>query len=184
MPTPTKAAANSTKHRTRAEQRARAQAEASTSPERETVRLRKPALIRSDRAAEKYWTDILRELRSSGAELVDNLDSEVFAGYCSMLAMRDRLATLTPKLMDAAAQLERVTPDALADDPDTAGAVLEQVAGLLKSCAQLSEKRNKLDSTILSYAEKLGLTPSGRARLAVKRAEQEDLGAMGDLLDF
>ena len=51
------------------------------------------------------------------------------------------------------------------DDPE---AVTEAVAKL----DAVSGKMQSLERNILQYAEKLGLTPSGRIRLAQKRAEQ------------
>ena len=188
MPTPARRQETGTKHRTKSEKKARAAAEAGAIPQRERVRLRKPEIIKTDPAAEKYWVAILRELRDSGAELLDNLDSEAFAGYCSMLAMRDRLALVTPQMLGCAAAIqERAGMLARQDnvDAEQMAEVLHEAGGLLKSCAQLSDKRLKLDSTILSYADKLGLTPSGRARLAVQRAKpEEELGGMAELLAF
>jgi phage terminase small subunit len=180
VPTPAKNLENSTKHRTQAELDARAQAESSATPSRDKVQLRKPKLISKDKAANKYWHAILKEVQTSGAELLDNLDSEAFAGYCSMLAMRDRLATVTPMLIETTKQLENMAID---NPEENIEAVLKAAAQALKSCEGLSQNRMKLDTTILSYAEKLGLTPSGRARLAVKRAQQEETDDLDDLLD-
>ena len=180
MPTPTKAAENSTKHRTKSELAARESAEKTTSPERDKVHLRKPRLISRDKAANAYWNAILRELKGTGVELLDNLDSEVFAGYCSLLAMRDRVATVVPALMEMTKQLEHQAVDNPEADME---AVFQQAAEILKTCSALSQSRNKLDNTILSYAEKLGLTPSGRSRLAVKRAQAEEPDELDALMD-
>lgn len=169
MPTPPKQSLNSTKHRTREEAEARTRAEERTNPEREKVRLRKPKLVSRDKAANRYWNGILKEVSTSGAELLDNLDSEAFAGYCSQLAMRDRLAALTPRLMEQADQLL----EKALEDPEVDPALVRKISSALKSCDALGKNRLSLDNSILSYAEKLGLTPSGRARLAVKRAQEE-----------
>ena len=171
MPTPPKQLDNSTKHRTKAETAVREAAEQSVTPQREKVKLRRPKLVSQDKAAAKYWRDILREVNTSGAELLDNLDSEVFAGYCSMLAMRDRLAVVTPKLIDL---IETLEGQALDDPESDSEEAIKTAAKALRSCDALNKARMTLDNSILAYAEKLGLTPSGRSRLAVKRAQQEE----------
>ena len=52
-----------------------------------------------------------------------------------------------------------------ADDPET-------VAEAVSKLDTVNGKMQSLERNILQYAEKLGLTPSGRIRLAQKRAEQ------------
>ena len=60
-----------------------------------------------------------------------------------------------------------MTPDELVE----AAAKLDALTGKLQA----------LERSILQYAEKLGLTPSGRVRLAQKRAQAAESGPDDDL---
>ncbi len=75
--------------------------------------------------------------------------------YCIMLARYEQqcrlLALVSKQLKEAKADPEAVTE---------AVSKLDTVSGKMQS----------LERNILQYAEKLGLTPSGRVRLAQKRA--------------
>lgn len=141
MPTAPKISENMTKHMTKAERAARAEAETAVMPARSRVNLKAPAYVRDDKAAMKYWRGILK--RMEGISLLDDLDTEVLAVYCSMLSRRD------------ATQAEYIRQ--LEVDGEDAKGTRAELAGLERS--------------ILQYAERLGLTPSGRMRLARKRAE-------------
>ena len=55
-----------------------------------------------------------------------------------------------------------------ADPPMTADQIIEAVSKL----DSLNGKLQALDRNLLQYADKLGLTPTGRVRLAQKRAEK------------
>lgn len=147
---------NMEKNLTRAETEARAAAEQETIPDRgRKARLAKPKFVTGSKAASRYWREILR--RMEGLSILDDLDSEMLAGYCSMLARRDQWISLSNQLMASLAGKK----DA---DPDT---VLEAVARLDSVTAKLQT----LERNLLTYADKLGLTPTGRVRLAQKRAE-------------
>lgn len=69
----------------------------------------------------------------------------MLAAYCSQLAQRDKLDKMLKTAMRG-------------KEPDQ-----NQVLALNKQL-------NAQDRSLLAYAEKLGLTPSGRVRLAQKRA--------------
>lgn len=153
MPANSKPIANMSKNLTRAERAARAQAESELLPER-SVQLKAPAYVNSDKTAKKYWRSIVK--RIEGISLLDALDTEMLAVYCTMLSRRDAMNELCHQLM------------LIADDES-----LSQKERL-ESMDKLDSLVAKLQSherTILQYAEKLGLTPSGRVRLAKKRAE-------------
>lgn len=171
MPAAVKSSANMTKHLTQAELEARRAAEDETLPRRQRVKLKKPGFIAGSRQANAYWNQILK--RMEGLSLLDDLDSEMFAGYCSMLARRDQTIALVGQLMDRlgvagaveagrkkkarAGEDEAMTPDELIE----AASKLDALTGKLQA----------LERNLLQYAEKLGLTPSGRVRLAQKRAQ-------------
>lgn len=153
MPTKTKTLDNMEKHLTEAERAARAAAEAEVMPQRDKVDLKAPTVVNKDKAAKKYWASILE--RMEGLVLLDDLDSEMLAGYVLMLSRRDRLTAVSRELMEKASW---------AEDPETALEMVEKLDGL-------TSKLQALERNLLSYAEKLGLTPSGRVRLAQKRAQ-------------
>lgn len=196
MPTASKPAENMTKHLTRAEREAREQAEAGILPDRgRKPKLKKPAIVSSNKRANAYWNQTLKQM--AGLVLLDDLDSTVLAGYCSMLARRDQTTLLINQLMDrlgvhgaVEAGARRHKSDAAMSDREweesAKGAPLMAPDELVEAVSKLDSLTGKLQSlerNILQYADKLGLTPSGRVRLAQKRAaeaaEQAD-GLFGD----
>ena len=154
MPTPPKAHEHMTKHMTTEEQQLRDEAEAGVIPERgREVKLVKPALMAKNAVAARYWTQVLK--RMEGLAILDDLDSDALGVYCVMLARYDQQA----KLFSMASK-------ALKEAEENSDAVAEAVARLDAASAKMTS----LEKNILQYAEKLGLTPSGRVRLAQKRA--------------
>ncbi|MDE6923189.1 MAG: P27 family phage terminase small subunit [Oscillospiraceae bacterium] len=188
MPAAVKAAENMTKHLTQAEREAREQAEADVLPDRgRKAKLRKPAIVSSNKRANAYWNQTLKQME--GLVLLDDLDSTVLAGYCSMLARRDQTTLLVNQLMrrlgiqDAvengakrrrsdAALTDREWEDSAQSAPVMTPDELVEAVSKLDT---LTGKLQALERNILQYADKLGLTPSGRVRLAQKRA-----AAMGE----
>lgn len=142
---------NIDKHLTSAEIKAREQAEAEVLPERMTVSLKQPKYVKQDKIARRYWNDILK--RMEGVAILDDLDTEMLGIYCAMLSRRD--AT------------QAVLDDALQDAAGLDGTERVSAVGKL---SDLQAKLNGLEKTLLTYAEKLGLTPSSRAALARRRA--------------
>lgn len=156
MPTPPKAVDNMTKNLTAEERALREQAERGVIPDRgREVKLEKPAIMTKNAAAGRYWKKVLA--RMQGLVILDDLDSDALGVYCVMMARYEQqcklLALASKQLKDA-----KGDPEAVAE----AGTRLDTVNGKMQS----------LERNILQYAEKLGLTPSGRIRLAQKRAEQ------------
>ena len=99
MPTSAKPTENMTKHLTKAEREAREQAEDGVLPDRgREPKLKKPAIVSSNKRANAYWNQTLKQME--GLVLLDDLDSTVLAGYCSMLARRDQTTLLIGQLMD------------------------------------------------------------------------------------
>ena len=154
MPTPPKALDNMSKNLTDEERRLREQAEAGVMPDRgRESKLEKPAIMTKNPAAGRYWRKVLE--RMDGLVILDDLDSDALGVYCVMMA---RYETQCRLLVQAAKALKSAE-----DDPEAveaAAARLDAVSGKMQS----------LERNILQYAEKLGLTPSGRVRLAQKRA--------------
>lgn len=151
MPTPVSRVDNMAKHLTNEEKAAREAAEKSV--RRECVSLTKPAFVVG--SAKKYWEQTLA--RMEGIELLDDLDSETLGLYCDQLARRDELERLRKQ---AVREYRRRMK---ADDAPKALEFLGQADGLAGKVASLERQ-------ILQYADKLGLTPSGRFRIARKRA--------------
>jgi len=181
MPSAVKNSANMTKHLTQAELEARRQAEDEVLPQRRRTKLKKPGFVAGNKAANAYWNQILG--RMEGLALLDDLDSEMLAGYCSMLARRDQTITLTAQLMERlgvsgavdAGKARRKKPSAMTDGEWEASAAPDMTADeLIEAVSKLDTLTGKLQAlerNLLQYAEKLGLTPTGRVRLAQKRAQ-------------
>lgn len=89
MATAGKVLDNMTKHLTLAETAARAEAEGELVSHVELSPDKPPALLKGDRAARRYWSEILG--RMDNVLLLDSLDTEVMAIYCAMLSRRDKL---------------------------------------------------------------------------------------------
>ena len=154
MPTPPKAMDNMSKNLTEEERQLREQAEAGVIPDRgRESRLEKPPLMAKNTAAARYWRKVLERMK--GMVILDDLDSDALGVYCVMMARYEEqcklLAMASKQLKDAGA------------DPET-------VADAVARIDAVSGKMQSLERNILQYAEKLGLTPSGRVRLAQKRA--------------
>lgn len=154
------------KNLTKAERAARAEAEAAVIPDRPRVTLKAPAYVRDDKVAAKYWRSILK--RMEGVSLLDDLDTEILAVYCSMLSRRDATQAVYARLLQKSESAEL--------DSKTMVAALDKMDGLLV-------KLQGQERSILQYADKLGLTPSGRVALARKRAAKvgSEAGADDDL---
>lgn len=169
MPKNAKAIENQTKHLTKDEREAREAAERDLIPKRENTVLCMPDYVKDDAVAAAYWTNIIR--RMNGFAILDDLDTEVLGVYCSMLSRRDAAEKLLAPLETASKQENIPTAD------------------LLKLTAQIESLMGKLqgqERIILTYADKLGLTPAGRISLARKRAaraaeeETDDDDLFGD----
>lgn len=155
MPTPPKRTDAMSKNMTGAERDARAAAESEVLPDRGgQVCLEPPALMRGNAQARKYWDQILK--RMEGYAILDDLDSDTLGIYCVQLARYDGLCKDLKAVRTALKKAQ--------DDP-------KAVESALVRLDSVSGKLQRLESNILQYAEKLGLTPTGRVRLAQKRAE-------------
>jgi len=155
MPTAPKVLDNMSKNLTEEERQLREQAEEGVIPDRgRESRMEKPAIMTKNAAAGRYWRKVLE--RMDGLVILDDLDSDALGVYCVMMARYEQqckvLAQVTKALKSAGED-----PEAVSD----AVAKLDAVSGKMQS----------LERNILQYAEKLGLTPSGRVRLAQKRAQ-------------
>lgn len=155
MPTPPKALEHMSKNLTEEERQLRERAEEGVLPDRgREANLEKPAIMTKNPAAGRYWKKVLA--RMDGLVILDDLDSDALGVYCVMMARYEQQCRL---LSMASKQLKEAQddPQSIAD----AAAKLDAVSGKMQS----------LERNILQYAEKLGLTPSGRVRLAQKRAQ-------------
>lgn len=154
MPTPPKPTENMTKHMTEEERQLREQAEEGILPDRgRESKLEKPAIMAKNAAASRYWKKVLE--RMDGLVILDDLDSDALGVYCVMMSRYEQQCKL---LSLAAKGLKDAKGDA------------EEVADAAAKLDAISGKMQSLERNILQYAEKLGLTPSGRVRLAQKRA--------------
>lgn len=154
MPTPPKTTENMDKKMTAQERQLRQEAEQDVIPDRGgKVQLKPPPIMTGIPGASGFWKRILE--RMEGLVILDDLDSDTLGVYCVMMARYKQQCTL---LNQAAKALKNAE-----DDP-------EKVSDALAQIDAVSAKMTTLEKTILQYAEKLGLTPSGRVRLAQRRA--------------
>jgi P27 family predicted phage terminase small subunit len=110
---------------------------------RRRVLLKPPDWLKESEDAMKVWKSILKKLK--GIELLDDLDSELLAIYCDAL-VNYRLCSRGMKLVGEDGEM-------LAND-------------------ERMKTTQAWARIVTSYADKLGLTPGGRARLAKRKAEQ------------
>lgn len=164
MPKPPTTLSGTTKHLTNAQREARQDAEAACLPARALDAAKPPKSLVRDAAAQKYWRATLD--RMDGILLLDELDTDILSVYCAQLSRRDKLNRLCRELM--------VSVDGKDMEQDDRLAQLDKLDGLLK-------KLQKQEADLLQYAERLGLTPSGRVRLARTRAERAAAGEGDDL---
>ena len=155
MPTPVKALDNMSKNLTEEERQLRQEAEEGVIPDRgRESSMEKPAIMTKNAAAGRYWKKVLE--RMDGLVILDDLDSDTLGVYSVMMA---RYETQCKLFSLAAKQLKDAK-----DDP-------EAVAEAVSKLDTVSGKMQSLERNILQYADRLGLTPSGRVRLAQKRAQ-------------
>ena len=154
VPTAVKNLDSMTKHLTKSERTARQAAEDSVQPG-SAISSSPPKSLAGDRNAQKAWRTIVR--RMSGLDILEKLDTEVLAIYCSALSRRDALNALCRDLI---AELSDVS------DLDTK---LERTDQLDSLCRKIAQQ----EKSLLQYAGQLGLTPEARARLARRRAAQD-----------
>ena len=155
MPTPVKSLDNMRKNLTEEERQLREHAEEGVIPDRgRESRMEKPAIMTKNAVAGRYWRKVLE--RMDGMVILDDLDSDALGVYCVMMA---RYETQCKLLSLASKQLKDAQ-----DDP-------QAIAAAATKLDAVSGKMQSLERNILQYAEKLGLTPSGRVRLAQKRAQ-------------
>ncbi|MBQ6756793.1 MAG: P27 family phage terminase small subunit [Oscillospiraceae bacterium] len=153
MPKSPKPVENMTKHLSQEEREVRTAAEEEFIPRRAEVVLIMPPDMSPK--AKTYWKRILQRLEDSGTKLLDDLDSETFGLYCNLLARRDQLDSVCNQLMRKLSKAK--------DSAEENLEVIEKLDGVMT-------KLSKMEALILQYAEKLGMTPSGRIRLAQKKA--------------
>ena len=153
MPANVKRSDNLKKHLTKAERQARQQAEEAILPNR-SAQLKPPRSLRKDPTARLYWNTILKRMKD--LTILDDLDTEMLAVYCTALSRRDALNALCRELV---AQMEK--------EPEA-----EIRLELTNKLDGLMAKLQGHEKTLLIFADKLGMTPESRVRLARKRAAQ------------
>lgn len=156
MPTPIKNSSNMRKHLTNSEKESRSGAEAGMT-RRTRVTLKMPRWLSAE--AQGIWKDIRKKVR--GLELLDNLDTEMLGIYCDLNAK-----------YRAASQMLSQGSQFVGED----GKPLIITDEMIKQTQAWAR-------VIVMYAEKLGISPTARARLAKRRAEREQPDELEQLLD-
>ena len=168
MPKNPKTLDNLSKHLTKAEADARVEAEAKTLPTRKRVTLTPPPYLRKDALAIGYWRKTLKRIDLDGLDLLDDLDTETMALYCTMLSRRDRLNTLCDELLRSSLGKDSaLTP--------------EEKLKATDKLDSLARKLGALERTLITYADKLGMTPASRTAISRRRAAAEDAAQADDL---
>ena len=117
-----------------------------------------------------------------GITLLDDVDIDMLAVYCLGMS---RLAQLRKDAAEAKGKSDHVLQRTL--DKFLAGeyADNEYPAKVIRAClnneADIVKLAQAQERIVLQYAEKLGLTPAGRVRLAKKRAEERPATEADDL---
>lgn len=168
MPTPPKRLENSSKHWTNAEKERREAAEKGLT--RDRVRLIMPKRIKDDPTASAYWKTTLQRMK--GLELLDNVDSDLLAGYCIACAqveeMRAEYREMRSMTTDTIKKtLAKVVEGHYVDDDYPARVIRACVADELAILKSMQGQ----ERLIIGYAKELGLTPNARQRLAKRKAE-------------
>lgn len=154
MPTAAKSLDSMNKNLTNEEREIREKVEASIMPDRGgSAALVPPPMAKANTAAMRYWSRILEQME--GLSILDDLDSDTLGVYCIMLSRYEEQCKLLRKVKTMVSKAK--------DDSDAVSAAISKMDAV-------SGKMQSLERNILQYAEKLGLTPSGRVRLAQKRA--------------
>lgn len=133
------------KHWTAAEVESR-QAAQEQAQRKSRVRLKPPSWLVANDEALVTWKEIVRKLR--GIDLLDNLDTELLAIYC-----------------DAIVQYRKCTQRLAMPQHSEDGLPPAPIDDLIKATQAWSR-------IVATYADKLGLTPGGRARLAKRKTEK------------
>ena len=132
------------KHWTAAEVESRAAA-AQEARRPKQVRIIRPKWMSEEATA--VWKGIIQKLK--GIELLDNVDSELLAIYCDAIV---NYRNCSKRLSGVPLEGEPVAPVILMGD--------------------LIKEMQAWARIVTTYADKLGLTPGGRARLAKRKAEK------------
>ena len=146
MPKQAKTLENMTKHLTKEETEARETAEVLMLPMRALDPDKPPRSLAGDAAAKRYWRQILAKM--AGYAILDALDADALAVYCSMLCVK-LVAEAGDRTLGNDERLE-----------------------LMDKADGLSSRLQTHEKTLLSYAKELGLTPTGRVHLARRRAAE------------
>lgn len=142
------------KHWTAKEVKARQEA-AEKTIRKTKIKLKMPERLREEEKL--VWTKTIKEM--SGFDILDNVDAEQLAIYCETVVKRNGASEILHK----------------------EGMIINTAFGIKEHpCIKIEQSYSRL---ILQYAERLGLTPNGRARLAKKEANGKVKDKNGDLFD-
>lgn len=180
MPTPSKKMENTTKHWTKAEKERREKAEQGL--RRDNVRLTMPKRVKEDAVAAGYWKVTLKRMK--GLELLDDVDTDLLAGYCvayaQVEALRKEYYEIREKTDSTIARtLEKVISQEYADEDYPVRVLRACVSNELAVLKALQGQ----ERLVISYAKELGLTPNARQRLAKRLADEEPSDETDGLYD-
>lgn len=169
MPTPVKKIENTSKHWTKEERERREQAEQEM--ERRFVRLTEPKRVKEMPEAHEYWKNTIKRMK--GITMLDNVDTDLLAGYCLAAAQADALRKeyretrgITEKTIGKT--IEKALNHEYESDEYPARVIRALVADELAILRSMQGQ----ERLVIGYAKELGLTPNARQRLAKKAADE------------
>lgn len=181
MPANVKRTENTTKHWTQEELERRKEAELAM--ERQFVRLTEPKRVKEIPAAHEYWKTTIKRMK--GITLLDNVDTDLLAGYCMAAAEADRLRNEYHEMITHTGDtisktLAKVLNFEYADN--------EYPARVIRACVgnELAVLRGMQaqERLMIGYARELGLTPNARQRLAKRKADERPVTEEDELYGF
>ena len=188
MPEPLKKQENQVGHRTQAEKARRARAEESL-VRTTRINMRAPEWLSEE--GRRVFEQTKKRMR--GLQVLDTADIDVLALYADAVAQyrqKQRLVELAMKMLERKIERDapRGDPEHGAEVPVRDVVLEEEEEKDLKKVMDRAEKAELMmlqwSRVVISYAEKLGISANARARLARKKAmneePQDELGALLD----
>lgn len=182
MPTPPKKLESQSKHLTLAE-RSRREAAEMAYRRASSVRIIPPREVLDDPVANDCWKRTRAAAR--GIDLLDNIDADALATYCLLYSRLQKLRRRYDALSEKYDALTEAGDEPDADENDGEDGDKEskgELSAMLESrMSYLMMRIEATERNMLSYMEKLGLTPASRARLAAKKQQKEPEEENADL---
>ena len=169
MPTPVKKIENTSKHWTKEERERREQAEQDL--ERRFVRLTEPKRVKEMPEAHEYWKNTIKRMK--GITMLDNVDTDLLAGYCLAAAQADALRKEYRETRSITERtIQKTIEKALNHEYESDEYPARVIRALVADELAILRSMQGQERLVIGYAKELGLTPNARQRLAKKAADE------------